>query len=400
MSSDWMMVVRDARDAKTVSSEISIEHQSASDVNDNDPDAWAYFRDLSTYFGAGAVGATSLKAMVVDGAVAATGSISLVNFITNDTFSIGGQLFGNPGVAVNNHLLTAQTYGVLGDSAVTNVGSTVVTGDLGNEDAASITGFFAVDGGPGTVTGTINSGNAAAIQAVTDATAAYTYYSGLTFSDITGTDLGGHTFTPGNYSYTAASTWTAGNVTFNAQGNPAAVFVIKTATTLVSPASVNVVLTNGASASNIYWIVGSAATLGASNLFQGTIIAQTTISVGASTNVTGRLLDITAAVTIAGTSLISVPVAPVIPSIPAANQFAIGGTDTITAANAAAMINANPLFACVLSATSNGVNLLLTSLIPGLSGNLIPLAISRDNSFSGMSGGTQAGCADVEEGVE
>ena len=399
MSSKWVAVVTDARDAKTVSSEISIEHQSASDVNDNDPDAWAYLRDLSTYFGQGECGATSLKVMVVDGAIAATGTITLDGFITNDTISIGGQLGGSPGTPVNNHLLTSQTYGVLGDSAVTNVGSTVITGDLGNEDAASITGFFVVDGGPGTFTGSLHSGDAAAAQAIVDATAAYTYYSGLTFTDITGFDLGGATLTPGNRSYTAGSTWTAGNLTLDAQGDPSAVFVFKTATTLVTPASVNVMLINGASASNVYWIVGSSATLGASNNFQGTIIAQTTISVGASTNVVGRLLDITAAVTIAGTSLISVPVAPVIPTIPVANQFAIGATDTITAANAAAMINDNPLFACVLSATSSGPVITVTSLIPGLSGNLIVLSISGDGEANGMSGGTQTGCDDVEEGI-
>src|ERR1700676_1836975 len=87
MSSQWVMVVKDARDAATVSSEISIANQAASDVNNNDPDAWAYLRDLSTYFGQGECGATSLKVTVQDGAVPATTLVTLQGFVNGDTIT-------------------------------------------------------------------------------------------------------------------------------------------------------------------------------------------------------------------------------------------------------------------------------------------------------------------------
>jgi Ice-binding-like len=395
MSSQWLMVVKDARDAKTVSSEISIEHQSASDVNNNDPDAWAYLRDLSSYFGAGSVGATSLKTMVVDGAVAASGTITLSGFMAGDVLTPGGLPFGPP--APSNHLGTAATYAVLGETAVTNTSvSTALTGDLGINTALGLTGFP-----PGTFTGTENYANAASAQAIADASTAAVYYAGLPgYVDISAVDLGSHTLTPGHYSYSSSATWTAGPLTFDGQGNPNAQWVIKTGTTLVTPSAASVVLINGANASNIYWVIGSAATLGSSSTLAGTILAGTAISFGTTANLDGRALAYGTAVTFAGASLVTVPTPPA--PLPTAQQFAIGGTDTITAANAAAAIDANPAFACVLSATSVGPVITLTSLIPGLVGNLIPISISGDGSVSGpfLTGGTQAGCGDVEEGVE
>lgn len=93
MSSKWVAVLLDARDANTVSSEISIGHQSASDVNNNDPDAWAYFQNLATYFGQGQTGATSLKATVWDGAVSATTAVTFSLIAAGDTVTIGSTVF-------------------------------------------------------------------------------------------------------------------------------------------------------------------------------------------------------------------------------------------------------------------------------------------------------------------
>lgn len=394
MSSQWLAVITDARDANTVSSEISLSHQSASDIDGNNPDAWAYLRDLSSYFAAGSDGATSLRVKVVDGAVDATGTITLSSFAAGDTVTIGNQVFGS--AAAVNHLLTASTYAVLAETAVTAASTgtgTALTGDLGSATAASIVGFP-----NGTYTGVEHQGDAAAIQAVADATTAYNYYAALPgYVDISAVDLGGHTLLPGRYSYSSSATWTAGALTLDAQGNPNAQFIIKTGTTLVTPSAASVILANGANAANVYWIVGSSATLGTTTSLKGNIIAQVTITLNTGASSVGRLLALTGAVTL-DQSAVSVPVPPP----PAPNPIVIGANDTITAANLAAAIDANPAFNNVLTATSVGPIVTVTMEIPGLVGNLIPLAISADGTVSGpfLSGGSQVGCGHVEEGVK
>jgi hypothetical protein len=387
MSSEWLMVVKDARDAKTVSSEISIQNQSASDVNNNDPDAWAYLRDLSSYFAAGSAGATSLKVMVTDGAVAAAGTITLSGFTSADTITIGDQTFG----ATGGILGAASTFGLLAGTAITNTGATTIAGDIGVQPAGSISGFP-----PGTFTGTSHNGDATSLQAHNDATNAVAALDAVTpIIDISATDLGGFTATPGHYDASSSGTWSAGNLTLNGAGT----YIFTFDSSLTMPASANVVLTGGATADKVYFITGTTFTFGANDTVNGNILAGTSITFASLSVLNGRALTYgpsATTITFPSAGTVVVPA-----SGPTPNTFTVGATDTITAANAAAAIDANPAYDCVLTAMSSGPVITITSLIPGLVGNLIPISISGGGTASGpfLTGGTQAGCGDVEEGI-
>jgi type VI secretion system secreted protein VgrG len=206
-----------------------------------------------------------------------------------------------PGVA--QILGTAGNYGVLGYSTVTNTGGTVVTGDLGVSPGTAITGFSAIDGGPGLFSGAANQGNAPAAQAQADATTAYTSLAALSYTaDLSGVNLGGLTLTPGVYFFSSSAQLT-GTLTLNAENNPNALFVFQIGSTLTTAGNsvVNVINANPASGpdSGLYWQVGSSATLGTGTLFAGSILAfaSITLDTGASID-DGRALALNGAVTL------------------------------------------------------------------------------------------------------
>ena len=177
----------------------------------------------------------------------------------------------------NAYLLSASTFAVLGDTAVTNTGSTVLNGDLGISPGSTITGFP-----PGTYTGTLHQGDAAAAQAHADVTAAAIALKALTpTTDISSTDLGGATLTPGNYNATSTGTWSAGPLTLNGAGQY--VFVFGTGLTMP-------VLENGATADNVYFVTGTTFTFGADCTVNGNILAGTSITFAASSVLNGRAL--------------------------------------------------------------------------------------------------------------
>jgi len=177
---------------------------------------------------------------------------------------------------------TAATFAVLGDTAVTNTGNTILTGDLGNVAVSSITGFP-----PGTFSGILHSGDSAAAQAHADATAAATALSALTpFTDISSTDLGGAILTPGNYHASSTGTWSAGPLTLNGAGQYVFIF----GTGLTMPANATVVLTGGATADNVYFVTGSTFTFGADCTVNGTILAGTSITFASNSVLNGRAL--------------------------------------------------------------------------------------------------------------
>jgi hypothetical protein len=188
----------------------------------------------------------------------------------------------------------AQSYAVLGGSTVTNTGSSVISGDVGSSPGAAITGFP-----PGVIVGgTMHAGDANALAAQTSVTAAYVNLAGQTCTqDLTGQDLGGLTLTPGVYCFSTSAQLT-GTLTLNAQGNAAAVFIFKVGSTLTTASGSSVVMTNGGSLCNIYWQVGSSATLGTATSFAGNIIALTSISLTTNASVTGRALARNGAVTL------------------------------------------------------------------------------------------------------
>jgi Ice-binding-like len=195
---------------------------------------------------------------------------------------------------------TADSFAVLGGSGVTNTGPTVVNGDLGTSPNPAVTGF----GGPGngTVNGATHQADAVAGQAQTDLTTAYNNAAGQTpFTSLAGGDnqLGSQTLTPGVYRFGAATTANLiGTLTLDAQGDPNALFVFQATSTLVTAGASQVVLINGARSCNVFWQVGSSATLGGASLFRGTTMADQNISLGNAVTVDGRLLARVAAVTL------------------------------------------------------------------------------------------------------
>ncbi|MFC4536502.1 ice-binding family protein [Sphaerisporangium dianthi] len=212
-------------------------------------------------------------------------------------------LLATSGVAATSHganaaatpinLGTAANFAVLGGSTVTNVGLTTVTGDLGVSPGTTVTGFP-----PGTVAGTIHAGDPTAAQAQIDLTAAYNDAVSRTPATTVPTELGGTTLTPGVYNSAAGTFSITGALTLDGQGDPNAVFIFQAATTLITAAASTVTLTGGAQACNVFWQVGSSATLGAASTLAGDILALTSITVGAGANVNGRLLARNGAVTL------------------------------------------------------------------------------------------------------
>jgi len=193
---------------------------------------------------------------------------------------------------------TVDTFGVLAGSTVTNSGPTVVLGNLGVSPGTAITGFAGIaPGGPGVVTGTINSANGLAAQAQSELTTAYNAASGAASTGVASADLGGQTLFAGVYT-NATSIGITGTLTLDAQGNPNAQFIFQMGSTLTTASNSSVLLINGAQASNVFWKVGSSATLGTTSSLAGNILAQVSISLGTGAVLQGRALARTGAVTL------------------------------------------------------------------------------------------------------
>jgi Ice-binding-like/Chitobiase/beta-hexosaminidase C-terminal domain len=209
----------------------------------------------------------------------------------------------------------ADSFAVLGGSTVTSAGVSALTGNLGVSPGTAITGFP-----PGTITGTMHSADAASNKAQADVGLAYADAVGRGPATPIAGSLGGKTFTRGVYK--SASFAVDADITLDAQNDPKAVFVFQSGSTLGSAASSHVKLVNGAQACNVFWQVGSSATLGASSTFAGTIIAFTSISMGSGIVMDGRLLAHNGAVTLIA-SKVSVPHCAPTPS-PAPSDAVLG----------------------------------------------------------------------------
>jgi hypothetical protein len=200
---------------------------------------------------------------------------------------------GNVAAAQAVGLGTAGDYAVLGGSAVTNTGPTVMNGNLGVSPGTSVTGFP-----PGIVHGTIHAADAAAAQAQADLTTAYNNVAGQACdTNLTGQDLGGLTLTTGVYCFDSSAQLT-GTLTLDAQGVPDALFLFQIGSSLTTASSSSVSLINGAQSCNVFWKVGSSATLGTATSFVGNILALTSITLTTSATLRGRALAQNGAVTL------------------------------------------------------------------------------------------------------
>ncbi len=203
-----------------------------------------------------------------------------------------GALAGTTLAAAAVDLGTATSFAVLAGTTITNTGATTITGDVGLHPGSSVTGFTTV-----TLDGSEHYTDAVAEQAKTDLTTAYDAAAGQTPDAVVSADLGDQTLTAGVYN-SASSLALTGTLTLDAEGNPDAVFIFQAGSTLTTATDSVVALIGQASACNVYWQVGSSATLGTRTSFMGTILAETSITLNTNASIDGRALARTGAVTL------------------------------------------------------------------------------------------------------
>jgi hypothetical protein len=236
-------------------------------------------------------------------------------------------------------------FAILGASAVTNTGSSVLSGDLGVSPGSSITGFP-----PGTFSGSEHIADGVAAAAHSAAQASFTAKQTLGLAGTTiAAALDGQTLTPGNYQFTSGAATLAasgaGAVTFNGAGT----YILYTASTLTTGAGgvPTMNLTGGATAANIYWIIGSSATInsGSAGTFQGNIIAQASITDTLGGTVNGSLIALSGAVTLSAAANVNAPASgPSTPVMAGATALpSVGAVVTVVLAPTAAQV-ARPAF--------------------------------------------------------
>jgi uncharacterized protein with beta-barrel porin domain len=274
------------------------------------------------------------------------------------------------------------SFAILAGSTITNTGVSVINGNVGLSPGNAITGFP-----PGLVAppSAIFNSDATAIAAQVDL---FNFYNNLaarpSTQDLSGQNLGGLTLTPGVYSFGSTAQLT-GILTLNGLGNPNAIFVFNIGSALTTASASSVLLINGAQGSNVFFRVGSSATLGTTTVFTGEIVALTSITLdtGASINC-GAALAHNGAVTL-DTNTISVCAASVtlISSIlggaASANQIAIANTLDAFVANGGVL---PPAFLNFLTTLSPAALVAALTQLSGEAGTgAAPAGIQAMNSF-------------------
>jgi hypothetical protein len=180
---------------------------------------------------------------------------------------------------------TADAFAVLAGETITNTGPTTITGDVGLDPGTATPGFASV-----TLNGDLHVDDVVAEQAKAALVTAYNDAAGRGPATTVATELGGQTLIGGVYDSEAGTFGITGTLTLDAQDDPNAVFIFQMASTLITASASSVNLINGAQACNVFWQVGSSATLGTNSSFRGTILALTSISLQTGATVEGRAL--------------------------------------------------------------------------------------------------------------
>jgi uncharacterized protein with beta-barrel porin domain len=320
---------------------------------------------------------------------------------------VGGALT-SPSHAQAPNLGTAASFAVLAGSTITNTGPSVINGNLGVSPGSAITGFP-----PGIVVppGTIDVANAAAVQAQVDLTTAFNAIAAKpTTQNLTGQNLGGLTLTPGVYTFNSSAQLT-GNLILNAQGNPNAVFIFKIGSTLTTGSSSTVTVVGGGVGTNVFWDVGSSATVGTTTTFVGDILASTSITLNTGANIAcGSALARTGAVTL-DTNNISIgklapctpapllPVVTVVPpgTVPVVPVAPAAVAPVVTVIDAAFAASGGALPAGFLALSTIAPGTLVSTVLPQLSGQVAtgvaPAGVAAMNSFMSLMTNPFAGFA-------
>ena len=243
------------------------------------------------------------------GTISATGLYTAgatVGTFTNAVIATSGTLTGKATVTITAaatgvNLGTAAPNGIMAGTAVTCISGGTINANVSISPGNTITGF-----GPCVITGVQNLGNAIAAQGQTDLTAAYNTLAGLPCPPANAivANLGGTTKPAGVYC-TASGIGVTGTLTLDGGGDPNATFVFQAGSSLTTAG--NVVLIGGAQAKNVYWQVGSSATLGTGSAWQGNILALTSITLNDTATLNGRALARNGAVTLGTNNTITLP---------------------------------------------------------------------------------------------
>jgi hypothetical protein len=226
--------------------------------------------------------------------------LALIGLLAPLPFVIAG--CGGPAadeLARSSSLVTAPSLGsaagfaLLGASTVTCTNLSAVTGDVGVSPGTAIRGF-----NPScTITGTIRARDAVAAQGHADAGTAYGALKAVACEhNLTGLDLGGRTLAPGVYCFNSSAGLT-GDLTLDGGGDSNAKWIFQIASTITTATRSSVVMAGAGQPGNVFWQVGSSATLGTGTAFQGNILASASITLVSGTKLVGRALALNAAVT-------------------------------------------------------------------------------------------------------
>lgn len=224
----------------------------------------------------------------------------------NTVRATSGTIFGSATVNVTSSppvaivdLGAAAPNGIMAGTAFTCVTGGVINADIAISPGSTVTGFP-----PCVITGVQHLNDALAVQAQIDLTTAYNVLAGLPCGTNIVADLGGTTVPAGVYC-TASGIGVTGTLTLDGGGNPNARFVFQAGSSLTTAG--NIVLINGAQARNVYWQVGSSATIGTASQWQGNILALTSITLVDNANLIGRALARNGAVSLGTNNIITLP---------------------------------------------------------------------------------------------